>query len=156
MIGVPVVTCLPVVSSVNTPDMIFTASGSCRWVVKRDWPGRRLSRWAWMSAASSGMRGGQPSTTQPIAAPWLSPKLVNRNIWPNVLKDIKSSAFAGVVTRSLAAVKSDVAREPLALENVNHPLRNIEQRRGGWLDDAEMGDQPARGAAMSGDDRVGR
>jgi len=43
MIGVPVVTCLPS-SPVNTPDMIFTASGSWRWVVKRDWPGRRLSR----------------------------------------------------------------------------------------------------------------
>src|SRR5487761_2249625 len=41
-----------------------------------------------MSASVSGMRGGQPSTTQPIAAPWLSPKLVNRNIWPKVLNDI--------------------------------------------------------------------
>src|ERR1035441_6037031 len=156
MIGVPVVTCLPVVSSVNTTDMIFTASGSLRWVVKRDWPGRRLSRWAWMSAASSGMRGGQPSTTQPIAAPWLSPKLVNRKRWPNVLNDMGVPLVAGVVTRSLAAVKSGVARESLALENVNHPLRNIEQRRGGRLGDAEMGDQPARGTAMGGDHRVGR
>src|SRR4051812_30959455 len=41
-----------------------------------------------MSASVSGMRGGQPSTTQPIAAPWLSPKLVNRKRWPNVLKDM--------------------------------------------------------------------
>src|SRR5215469_1416891 len=41
-----------------------------------------------MSATSSGMRGGQPSTTQPIAAPWLSPKLVKRNIWPKVLNDM--------------------------------------------------------------------
>ena len=88
MIGVPVVTCWPLRSSVNTPDMIFTASGSWRWVVKRDWPGRRRSSSAWMSAASSGMRGGQPSTTQPIAAPWLSPKVVNRNMWPKVLKDM--------------------------------------------------------------------
>src|ERR1039457_3354434 len=63
---------------------------------------------------------------------------------------------AGVVTRSLAAVKSGVTRESLALENVNHPLRNIEQRRGGRLGDAEMGDQPARGTAMGGDHRVGR
>jgi hypothetical protein len=41
-----------------------------------------------MSASVSGMRGGQPSTTQPIAAPWLSPKVVTRNIWPKVLNDI--------------------------------------------------------------------
>ncbi len=41
-----------------------------------------------MSASVSGMPGGQPSTTQPIAGPWLSPKVVTRNIWPNVLNDI--------------------------------------------------------------------
>ena len=55
-------------SSANTPDRIFTASGSCRCVVKRDWPGRRLSRCTWMSAAVSAMPGGQPSTTQPRPA----------------------------------------------------------------------------------------
>ena len=37
------------------PDRIFTSSGSRRWVVKRDWPGRRLSSQGWMSAAVSGM-----------------------------------------------------------------------------------------------------
>ena len=31
------------------------------------------------------MRGGQPSTTQPIAGPWLSPQVVTRNRWPKVL-----------------------------------------------------------------------
>src|ERR1700730_8743628 len=41
-----------------------------------------------MSASLSAMRGGQPSTTQPIAGPWLSPKVVTLNIWPNVLNDI--------------------------------------------------------------------
>src|SRR6202165_4488753 len=41
-----------------------------------------------MSASLSGMRGGQPSTTQPIAGPWLSPKVVTRNRWPKVLNDI--------------------------------------------------------------------
>src|SRR5579863_8775601 len=41
-----------------------------------------------MSASVSGMRGGQPSTTQPIAGPWLSPKVVTRNIWPKVLNDM--------------------------------------------------------------------
>src|SRR6516162_701654 len=41
-----------------------------------------------MSASLSGMRGGQPSTTQPIAGPWLSPKVVTRNKCPNVLYDM--------------------------------------------------------------------
>jgi hypothetical protein len=37
------------------------------------------------------MFGGQPSTTQPIAGPWLSPNVVTRNIWPNVLYDMAPS-----------------------------------------------------------------
>ena len=45
-----------------------------------------------MSLALNGMRGGQPSTTQPIAAPWLSPKVVTRNKWPNVFNDMKFGA----------------------------------------------------------------
>ena len=104
------------------------------------------------------MRGGQPSTTQPIAAPWLSPKLVNRNIWPNVLNDMMFlwlfPLCALLVPRGCKAVKSGVARELLALKHVNHALRDIEQRRRRRLGDAEISDQPARGAAMGGDDRV--
>ena len=91
-IGVPVVTCAPVSGCAITPDRIFTASGSWRWVVKRDCPGRRRSRSRWMSSLVSGNSGGQPSTTQPIATPWLSPKVVTRNMWPKVLKDIAASA----------------------------------------------------------------
>ena len=34
------------------------------------------------------MRGGQPSTTQPMAGPWLSPKVVTRSKCPNVLNDM--------------------------------------------------------------------
>ena len=41
-----------------------------------------------MSGAVSGSPGGQPSTTQPIAGPWLSPQVVTRNRWPKVLWDI--------------------------------------------------------------------
>src|SRR3954447_9627577 len=41
-----------------------------------------------MSSTVSGSCGGQPSTTQPIATPWLSPKVVTRNMWPKVLKDM--------------------------------------------------------------------
>src|SRR4051812_22354084 len=86
-IGVPVVTCTPCASA-NTPDRMRTWSGSCRCVVKRDCPGRRLSRKGWMSASLSAMPGGQPSTTQPIAGPWLSPKVVTRNRCPKLLCDM--------------------------------------------------------------------
>src|SRR4029453_14187355 len=41
-----------------------------------------------MSASDSGMRGGTPSTTQPMAGPWLSPQVVKRKRWPKLLKDI--------------------------------------------------------------------
>ena len=89
-IGVPVVTWRPVASSIMTPERIRASSGSRRWVVKREVPGRRRSSSAWRSAASSGRRGGQPSTTQPIPAPWLSPKVVTRKRWPKVLCDMGS------------------------------------------------------------------
>src|SRR4051812_36088701 len=87
--GVPVVTSMPL-SSGNVPERILTVSGSRRWVVKRDCPGRRWSRNGWMSAALSGILGGQPSTTQPSATPWLSPKVVTRNKWPKVLWDMEN------------------------------------------------------------------
>ena len=63
-------------------------SGSRRCVVKRDWPGLRCSSQGWMSASVSGMRGGTPSTTQPMAGPWLSPQVVKRKRWPKLLADI--------------------------------------------------------------------
>src|SRR5260370_42510304 len=70
--------------------MLCTSCGSRRCVVKRDWLGRRWSRKSWMSVTLSGMPGGQPSTTQPSATPWLSPKVVTRKRWPNVLCDMKN------------------------------------------------------------------
>src|SRR5260370_28930071 len=42
-----------------------------------------------MSASLKTMPGGQPSTTQPIAGLWLSPKVVTRKRWPKVLNDIE-------------------------------------------------------------------
>jgi len=41
-----------------------------------------------MSASVSANPGGQPSTTQPIAGPWLSPKDVTQNNFPRVLPDM--------------------------------------------------------------------
>ena len=72
------------------PDSTFTSSGSRRCVTKRDWPGRRRSSSAWMSASVKRMPGGMPSTTQPSAAPWLSPQVVTRKRWPNVLCDMNA------------------------------------------------------------------
>ena len=45
-----------------------------------------------MSASPSEIRGGQPSITQPIAGPWLSPQLVKVSDWPNRLNDILGGA----------------------------------------------------------------
>ena len=89
--GVPVVTWPWVRESWNTPERMRTASGSWRWVTNFPCPGRRLSSQTWISSAVSGRFGGQPSTTQPIAGPWLSPKVVTRKRWPNVLCDMGRS-----------------------------------------------------------------
>jgi hypothetical protein len=41
-----------------------------------------------MSASESDKRGGHPSTTQPMAGPWLSPQVVTRKRWPKLLWDM--------------------------------------------------------------------
>src|SRR3569833_4776765 len=105
-------------SSWNTPDRIFTASGSWRWVTNFDWPGRRFSIQGWISASVSAMPGGQPSTTQPIAGPWLSPKLVTRNRWPKVLCDIGQ----GIPQFALRFQFHDFA----AVNPENHALRLVQ------------------------------
>src|ERR1700736_4302410 len=42
-----------------------------------------------MSGSASGILGGTLSTTTPIAGPWLSPQVVNRNSVPKVLPAIR-------------------------------------------------------------------
>ncbi len=76
---------VPRVRPRSTPDKMVTVSDSLRGVVRCDAPGRRRSNCGWMSATLSGMRAGQPSTTQPIALPCDSPNVVTRNKVPNVL-----------------------------------------------------------------------
>src|SRR6202047_1192918 len=44
-----------------------------------------------MSGPVSGSRGGTPSTTTPIAGPWLSPQVVKRNSAPKQLPAIVSA-----------------------------------------------------------------
>ena len=51
-----------------------------------------------MSASERGRRGGQPSTTAPMAAPWDSPQVVTRKSWPKVFpmwRDQDSRGIAG-------------------------------------------------------------
>ena len=76
----------PVVRPSNRPETIATRSGSRRWVVKRERPGRRRSSQRCTQASSSARRGGTPSTTQPICGPWLSPQVVTRKRWPKPLE----------------------------------------------------------------------
>src|SRR5476651_292484 len=106
---------VPVVTPSNTPDRIFTVSGSWRWVTNRDWPGRRFSIQTWMSASVSGMPGGVPSTTQPIAGPWLSPQLVNRKRVPKLLPAMAASPRLVVV-----AEVGQQLRQRLGLGGLHH------------------------------------
>src|SRR5262245_46536185 len=75
---------VPSVAPSKTPLRIRTVSDSFRWLVRRLWPGRRRSRSGWMSASDKGRRGGQPSTTAPMAPPWDSPQVVTRKSVPKV------------------------------------------------------------------------
>src|SRR5580700_9920817 len=75
---------VPVVLPSNTPDKMRTVSGSWRWLVNCDVPGRRRSTSACKSASLNAKPGGQPSTTQPSAGPWLSPKLVTVKTLPKL------------------------------------------------------------------------
>ena len=57
-----------------------------------------------MSASLSGSSGGQPSTTQPIAGPWLSPQVVTRNKWPKLLWLTAAQAYSACATVMSGAV----------------------------------------------------
>src|SRR5262245_56749064 len=50
-----------------------------------------------MSDSASTSPGGQPSTTAPIAGPWLSPKVVTQQGRPMVLPDMESARRVGGV-----------------------------------------------------------
>ena len=56
--------------------------------------------------------GGQPSTMQPSAGPWLSPKVVTVNSLPKVLPDMRVSACLAVVRASAGTPRPRRARIP--------------------------------------------
>src|SRR4051794_39113234 len=101
------------------------------------------------------MPGGQPSTTQPSAGPWLSPQVVTRNRWPNVLCDM-----AGLVT-GFGTRRPTEGAPNLGL--AQRPGEEAEGRLQGRLVGAILGDAkaaakvqaaPGRGGA-GGDEVVG-
>src|SRR5215472_5615498 len=57
-----------------------------------------------MSGSASGRRGGTPSTTTPIAGPWLSPQVVKRNKVPNELPAIVFRKPVGSAARAVVSI----------------------------------------------------
>src|ERR1044071_2475258 len=80
---------VPVVFPSYTPERISTRSSSRRCVTCREVPGFLRSSSGWMSFSESSIPGGQPSTTQPIAGPCDSPKVVTVKRVPRVLPDME-------------------------------------------------------------------
>src|SRR5690348_12704045 len=111
---------LPVVWPSNTPERIFTWSGSRRCVVKRDCPGFRRSSQCWMSRSARGRRGGTPSTTEPIAGPWLSPQVVKRNDVPKLLPATLASLAPALDDRDVGRVDRLHADHVIAGIDVMH------------------------------------
>src|ERR1700752_4696771 len=104
-----------------------------------------------MSASVSGMRGGQPSTTQPIAAPWLSPKVVTRKRWPKVLNDMGFHPPAcGSPRAGRGQMGSGIAREQISRKDIDPPLLDGIVRRVLPRRELEMRDERAGRAAMGG------
>src|SRR5579863_10428007 len=92
---------VPVVRPSNTPESMRTWSASRRWLTKCEVPLRRRSTSCCRSASVSSSPGGQPSTMQPIAGSWLSPKVVTENNLPIVLPDILSALSAPAAVQLL-------------------------------------------------------
>src|SRR5215469_1056053 len=138
---------VPVVRPSNTPERIFTASASCRCEVWREVPVRRRSTSFWMSLAESSMPGGQPSTMQPSAAPWLSPKVVTENSRPKVLPDTRSL---------LVGLGSALGRELLGAQQENLCMTALELQPGEGQTGIGLFQRPTAVAHLHHQDAVGR
>src|SRR6266704_1017652 len=57
-----------------------------------------------MSDSLSASPGGQPSTTQPMAGPWLSPNDVTQNSLPSVLPDMEGKSSADQTQKRVGSV----------------------------------------------------
>ena len=74
----------------NTPDRIFDRVGLLALGDEARLSGLALvEKVLDIGLGVSARPGGQPSTTQPSAGPWLSPQVVTRKRWPKVLCDMQ-------------------------------------------------------------------
>src|SRR5690349_25029939 len=66
-----------------------------------------------MSASVRGRRGGTPSTTAPIAGPWLSPQVVNRKAVPKLFPAMISALVraAGETLKKLSRLRRRIHRD---------------------------------------------
>src|SRR2546423_11787953 len=81
-----------------------------------------------MSASASGIRGGTPSTTTPIAGPWLSPQLVKRNSVPKVLPAIRLPLNDRDIRRVGALHADDMIAAIDVMDLAGDPGRQIAQQ----------------------------
>src|SRR5882757_3982324 len=100
------------------------------------------------------MPAGQPSTTQPIAGPWLSPKVVTRKRWPKVLNDIgfhqRGCGSPRTAGGQMGPTRSRVARHRAVPEHIDYALidRKVRGVLGG--SNLKIRDQCPRRAAVGG------
>src|SRR5262245_25951102 len=121
-----------------------TMSDSLRWVTRWLCPGARRSRSGWMSASDSGRRGGPPSITAPMAAPWDSPQVVTRNRWPKVLPMCVARVHHNTATGAErktrpASVGGDQRREDVADLAAEHDVGEVIHRGRLRIDDHDPG-----------------
>src|SRR6478752_1718787 len=108
-----------------------------------------------MSASVSSIPGGQPSTTQPIAGPWLSPKVVTRKRWPNVLCDIAAFRLPRFGLSVQIGRESRVqARHFGACDPEDHALGFVQAAHGAPIQPGQQPSQNAGGGAMAYGDCV--
>src|SRR3954468_10335305 len=134
---------VPVVFPSKTPDRIFTTSPSLRWLTNCDVPVRRRSTSPCRSASVSSRPGGHPSTMQPSAGPWLSPKVVTVNSRPMVLPDIQllsrqhehTSATALEFEPGERHFRIRAGQQPLGIADFDHEQSERPQMPGGGAQD---------------------
>src|ERR1700680_1213569 len=144
---------VPVVRPSNTPERMRTWAASRRWLTKFEVPVRRRSTSGCRSASLSSSPGGQPSTMQPMAGPWLSPKVVTVNSLPMVLPDMIVLRPLSQSSAHLAARRQLLAREQeypaaAALEVKPQERHAAEGPRHRGLGVAHLHDEQAPGAQM--------
>src|SRR5258708_38029100 len=145
-----------------------TVSGSWRWLVYCDVPGRRRSTSACKSASHRGRPGGHPSTTQPSAGPWLSPKLVTVKTRPNVLPATRFPLSQASSSSSLSVLITDPGQIPRPQQehsaaahrnlrpNEREPPKGAQQRVFGIADFHDQNAVAAEVPPRPGEDRPHR